>query len=252
MPKATPGGKAIHANASSEWYSPPDVSGGFVHVFRQRPDVDPASSEIANTAIRAKLFFSSNGLDLSRWPTGKKKAVCNPPSPPKLWWMALSEWALRHGEQNAALYVAYSIEQLQQSQIWTPEHPAMSFPHCVPKRRVRFWCRAFDALQKLNKRIDGIEEGLASASLALEEAGDAGLAKDTEIAESLSVEISEWEAKLKPLDKRRKALEALDPDELVPGDQPTHASAYVLLGANAEETQRFEDYYTEIGSVVIP
>jgi len=250
MPKATPGGKAVHSNASFEWYSPPEVSVGFEHTFGRRPDFDPASSAIANKMIRAKLFYSSKGLE-TPWPSGK--AMLNPPSPPRMWWTALVQWVLRE-EENAALFVAYSIEQLQQSQIWTPDHPAMSFPHCVPKRRVRFWCRAFDALQKVNKRIDGLEDALTSAALALEQAKEAGLTEErlAKISDGLHVEIDETEQKLKPLDKRRAELDALDPDELVPGDQPTHASAYVLLGANQEETQRFEDYFTEIGSVVIP
>lgn len=264
---------AIHSNVSPEWYSPPEVSDGFEFIFRKRPDFDPASSAIANKQIRAKLFFSEQGLE-REWPLLAEdgtpaKGFENPPSPPKMWWKKTIEWWLGQRQDRdlesgrAMLYVAYSIEQAQQSQHWTPQHPVQHFPHCTPKSRVRFWCSVRDALMKLGDRLDKYETQIATEqeALAEEQAGlqgsqdahdEEGIEKAEAAVAACEKEIERLQSYARPLYKQREKLEQLDPDTIVPGDQPTHSSMYVLIGGSGEETERFATFFDRIGCVVIP
>jgi hypothetical protein len=121
---------------SSEWYTPPSIAHD-AHIVMGGIDLDPASCETANRVICASQFYTKeqDGLALAnKW---NWRVFLNPPSPPGPWWKRLVEDHLA-GLVTAAIYVAYSIEQLQQIQAWTPNAPLWDFPMCIPRKRVRY------------------------------------------------------------------------------------------------------------------
>lgn len=136
---------ALHLAKSSEWYTPPEVSAAARAVLGGAPDLDPASCPIANINVGARRIFTIADDGLSRpWGSRDERSTVflNPPSPPKRWWLKLmDEW--QSGHIVAAVYVAYSLEQLQQSITWADQlHGSIStmldFQVCFPRRRLRY------------------------------------------------------------------------------------------------------------------
>jgi hypothetical protein len=194
-----------HSADSCRWFSPEcivepgrELLGGF--------DLDPASDAAANVAIRASRIFTIDDDGLAQ--TWRGRVIHNPPTPPRQWWEKLCR---EHAAGNvpSAVYIAYSFEQLQQSQGWGAESglPHMlDFAVCIPRGRIRFRRTAADA-------IDAWHRSAERAEYRAKSKGDP------------------WQptrAQRRELD----ALKVLSPDQLVPGDMPTHASAIVGLGVD--------------------
>lgn len=130
---------AVHSCDSSSWYTPPEIVDAAREALGGRIDLDPASCAVANKIVKADRFYSlearEDGLSIP-W---DGRIFLNPPSPPRLWWERATGAVLRYAAGRSSLvYVAYSIEQLQQSQRWTPGAHMLSFNVCIPKRRIPF------------------------------------------------------------------------------------------------------------------
>lgn len=106
-------------------------------------DLDPASNEDANQLITAKKIFTerTNGLT-SDWGLNDTVFI-NPPSGKEgnksktnMFWQKLMQGTYS-GNVGHAIFLAFSIEQLQSSQ--RKGVPCMmSFPFCVPAKRIAF------------------------------------------------------------------------------------------------------------------
>ena len=151
--------ETMHAAASAEWYSRPD----HVDLARQALgpfDLDPASCPKANAVVRARSYGGrqedGSFVDGLALPTWSGCLWLNPPSPvivvdaagtksrvpgtgPKFWWKRLVDQVER-GHTTRACYVAYSIEQLQQSHGWAGGG-ILKFADavCFPSKRVDFY-----------------------------------------------------------------------------------------------------------------
>ena len=200
---------ATHSCASVEWFTPPDI----IEAARECMggiDLDPASCKAANDlVVKSARFYCEADDSLARsWDA--RSVWLNPPSPPRAWW---EELAGTVGSAFArACYMAYSIEQLQQSQGWAG--PSMlSYPLCVPRKRVAYFTTNRNHALAIVRRV---EEGKADPS-------DAAL----------------W--------RRFLAYMNAEPDALSPGAQPTHASAIVGL---CVDPAKFRKAFSPIGDVV--
>ncbi|MEH1787534.1 MAG: hypothetical protein V7L23_18655 [Nostoc sp.] len=132
---------------SQEHYTPPhivkmarEVLGGI--------DLDPCSSDLANRVVRASVHITSQQDGIKSawrkqfWNQGVS-VWCNPPgsrhikpSLPMQFWEKLCKEVAK-GNVSHALYLAYSLEQLQQCQ--KAGYPPMAqFPLCIPRRRIAF------------------------------------------------------------------------------------------------------------------
>lgn len=127
-----------HSSASVEWYTPKEVVEA-ARIALGGIDLDPASCHDANHVVQARQYFSTRGLE-SRW---SGRVFCNPPggrlngkSQQKIWWERFST-AYITGETLAGIFVAFSIEMLQVTQSCV--YPAVTFPVCTPKRRIKYW-----------------------------------------------------------------------------------------------------------------
>lgn len=178
---------AVHSAASSDWYTPPSIVEAARAVLGGI-DLDPASCSVANErTVKATRFCcevpADVGLDTdlrdgltSPW---AGRVFLNPPNPARPWWSRLVD-KVDAFDVHAAIYVAYSIEQLQQIQRWTPGVLERALV-CVIDRRVRFL-----------REVDG---------------------------------------------------------QLVPGGQPTHASAVIGLGRVSRHL--FTDAFSPLGWIAI-
>lgn len=132
---------AKHSSESALWYTPSDIIEAARTVLGSI-DFDPASDSKANETVMATRFLTANGDRWGTWPVDQCIWI-NPPggkcsfgrSNQKTFWYSLMAYKeslrLRH-----AIFLAFSIESLQSTQ--TCEWPMMSFPLCIPRRRIRF------------------------------------------------------------------------------------------------------------------
>lgn len=197
---------------SSEWFTPVAI----IEAARETMgaiDFDPASCATANRNVRAPSICSiESGRDglVEKW---VGNVFCNPPSPPKPWWQRLMSQCPNSGCPQA-IFVAYSIECLQQSSGWGMS--MLRFPICVPNQRVRYLCTAPD-------RASAIRRTLAKRARK-------------------SPPVGPTKAELRYLDE----LDAMAPDALVEGETPTHSSAIVGVGVRID---RFRGAFEKIGEV---
>lgn len=126
-------------------------------------DLDPASSERSNEIVMAKKFFDEKQDGLQQpWRVSlrspRPRAIwLNPPggktasgeSRSKLFWQRLIFERQVNPEFKDALFLAYSIEMAQISQV-NCERSLLSFPTCFLRRRVAY----FDVNKR--KMIDGM------------------------------------------------------------------------------------------------
>lgn len=186
---------ALHSVSSSSWFTPPEI----IEAAREMMggiDLDPASEPAAQAHVRAERALYAGALEAD-WTTARKIWL-NPPSPPREWWSKLANVGLGVGGMQGT-YMAYSLEQLSQSQKWAPLS-MLQFSVCIPKARIRYLRTAADAL--------------AVCELKLKFYG----------GEPSTI-----------LQKERDRLAALPPDSLVPGPSPSHASAIVGLGMGLDK-----------------
>jgi hypothetical protein len=122
-----------HLSKSSLWMSPTEI----VEASRELMggiELDPASDEEANRRVQADRYLR----DMSEHPDldwGVNKSVfLNPPGGrglPKAFWNKLhAEW--RRERTDQAIYIAFSLEQLQQNQ------SMLDFPVCFPNKRLKY------------------------------------------------------------------------------------------------------------------
>ena len=138
---------AQHSLKSSEWYTPGYVLDATKEVLG-KIDLDPFSSEKANQEVGASWYYDQEADGLSAmWanpytlepvtifinpPGGKRNNV----SMPRLAWEKLQR-ALAEGTVKHAIWIAYSIEQLQQLQ--KPAETSIGkYPMCIIDHRLRF------------------------------------------------------------------------------------------------------------------
>jgi hypothetical protein len=132
---------ARHLSRSVEHYTPSDLVEaarlvlGVIHL-------DPASCPLANETVRAARIFTREEDGLARPWSGR--VFLNPPggrdpagSVQKQWWQRLAI-AWDAGEITAAIFVAFSVELLQTSQVAARGLLPFDFPICVPSRRVAY------------------------------------------------------------------------------------------------------------------
>lgn len=132
---------ARHSMDSPEWYTPSayveaarEVMGGI--------DLDPASHEEANRIVKAKKFYTAEDDGLAhQW---KGRVFLNPPGGKRedghslvaLFWFSLM-MAHRVGNVPQAIWIGYSLEQLQTMQSFCSTTP-LDYSLCVPSRRIAF------------------------------------------------------------------------------------------------------------------
>lgn len=126
---------ARHSMDSPEWYTPAP----FVEAAREVMggiDLDPASHEEANVRIKAVRFYSAedNGLNQS-W---HGRIFLNPPGGlvAAFWLKMLEEWLFGHMRQ--AIWIGYSLEQLQTLQCVGARTTPLNWPMCVTAKRIAF------------------------------------------------------------------------------------------------------------------
>lgn len=135
---------ARHLSLTQEHYSPREI----VEASRELLggiDLDPASCAVANETVRAKKFFTRDDDGLAqKW---RGLVFLNPPggrlegnkSSQKTWWFKLAD-EYERGNVTAAIFVCFSIELLQTTQVDTPRllPLPLDFPICFPRTRVAY------------------------------------------------------------------------------------------------------------------
>ncbi len=131
-----------HSSRMDNWGTPESIVQK-VKLVLGDIDLDPASNTDANEVIQAKKIFTeeTDGLT-SEW--GLNDAVfLNPPSGKQdgksktnMFWQKLMK-EVYSGNIGHAIFLAFSIEQLQSSQR-KGVPPMMAFPFCVPAKRIAF------------------------------------------------------------------------------------------------------------------
>lgn len=143
-----------HLSVSVEHFTPPEIVEPSRRVLG-RIDLDPASCALANETVRATAFRSTFDdaqactLEQPWGRTGLGVTVfLNPPggrtqdnaSSQKAWWFKLErEWRARR--VSAAIFVCFSLELLQTTQVKTPSggYVPLEFPICYPARRIAYF-----------------------------------------------------------------------------------------------------------------
>lgn len=126
---------ARHTCDSPEWYTPSP----FVEAAREvmgEIDLDPASHEEANRIVKAAYYFSADDDGLSRrwW----SRVFLNPPGGlvAEFWRRLIEEHYLANVQQ--AVWIGYSLEQLQTLQCVKAFKTPMDFPICITSKRIAF------------------------------------------------------------------------------------------------------------------
>jgi hypothetical protein len=161
-----------HSNATPSWGTPQDIIEAARHVLNGVIDLDPASSEFFNSRVQARKFYDleDDGLRKS-WcrffsflnedqdhceDVGRFSIFLNPPSGRytgtkfthgnlslirgnwinKLFWQKLLD-EIQLGHVSHAIYVAYSLEQVQTTQV-DCTNSLLEYPICFPKTRLDY------------------------------------------------------------------------------------------------------------------
>ena len=127
-----------HSAKTAEWYTPKAIVES-ARLVLGHIDLDPASCYEANQVVRASRYYNKADNGLTK--TWYGKVFCNPPggklnnkSVPKLFWQRL----MSSPEVEEAIFLAFSMELLQTSQIDPLMVPATAYAICIPKRRLKF------------------------------------------------------------------------------------------------------------------
>jgi hypothetical protein len=142
-----------HTSDTAEWFTPPEIIEA-ARATLEGIDLDPASCSRANEAVKAVRFFGAGSSVENGFTTGwAGRVFLNPPggrcdehgvrlakggkSAAKRWWEKLAnEWA--SGNVAAAVFLGFSVEILQSTQVKPKAPIPCSFPLCFPSRRVAF------------------------------------------------------------------------------------------------------------------
>lgn len=191
-----------HAKASAEWYTPAPIVEASRQALGGVIDLDPATCELAQERVRALTFGTlERPATLEEW-AAARTVFMNPPTPPRAWWEELSAWFGSGGDGRGAVYIAYSLEQLQQSHGWT-FGGMLVHRVLIPAKRIPYDQTRDAAKAKI----------------------DAAIARfDLEALQAESLDAR------RVLALRKKRAEIASGPALVPGDAPPHAGAIVMLG----------------------
>jgi len=126
---------ARHTCDSPEWYTPSP----FVEAAREVMggiDLDPASHVEANITVKAANYFTAEDDGLMQAWYGR--VFLNPPGGlvAEFWGRLVDS---RHAQLiDQAIWIGYSLEQLQTLQCSGARRTPLDFPLCVPKKRIAF------------------------------------------------------------------------------------------------------------------
>lgn len=232
-----------HSSKTNEHYTPENV----IELCREvliEIDLDPASSIIANSRVRAKkIYTKEDGLKTfeEKWfgniflnPPGGQKSILPEVgrSNPSVFWSKLMHSWGKELTVNSAIVLGFSLEVLQNTQ--GRSEPMLRFPLCVPAKRLDFDLPREEKIRQLQER----------ASREKAEKKQQKLASQIEILQQMTV-------------------------DLVPGEDPPHANVLVLVPPRGElvsaeiqghrrrlvwdgpYTSRFEDVFSTLGYVRI-
>lgn len=128
-----------HTCDSPEWYTPSP----FVEAARAAMggiDLDPASHEEANKTVKAADFFTLEDDGLKQDWFGR--VFLNPPGGlvAAFWMKLVGEYRYPRNNDSVsqAIWIGYSLEQLQTLQQTGAEMTPMDLPICVTARRIAF------------------------------------------------------------------------------------------------------------------
>lgn len=132
-----------HLSQTDKWHTPLDIVERACRVLGTI-DLDPASDPNANKRVGAQRIITEaeDGL-VAPWPPGS--AFLNPQggrrgnrSLAALFWQRLMQQRA-NGDLSHAIFMAFSLEQLQTTQGAAPFLPSIGeFTFVVPKKRIRF------------------------------------------------------------------------------------------------------------------
>lgn len=212
---------ALHSSASVMHYTPAYIVERAVQALGGAIWMDPASDIFGNATVRAKQFYSVEGL-VRPWhgplfvnPPGRSDD--NPGGASAWWHKLIAEWETAEREWSA-VFVGFSLEILQTCQSKSYRHP-LSFPTCVPKRRIKFDVNAAELRSSLYTRLHSPEE-LTSKQY-----------------QALSVKFAKVESAMRRGDTR------------YPGDSPTHGNFITCVTASPTVTGRFRNAFRDLGEV---
>lgn len=126
-----------HSKAKGAWYTPPEIVEAARAMLGGVIDLDPASCHRANAIVKARRFGSIElQAPAAEW-SAAETIFLNPPTPPKFWWQALDAWH-RERAGRRAVYIAYSLEQVQQSHGWT-DGGMLRHAVIIPAKRIAYF-----------------------------------------------------------------------------------------------------------------
>jgi hypothetical protein len=126
----------------AERYTPPEIVAAVKETLGQI-DLDPATTTLVNeTFIRAKRYYTKETDGLNRENPWTGKVFINPPggikgqpNPQAFWERLIIEYQAK--KVTSGVFLAFNIEQLQQSQGWN--HMIIMWPFCIPAKRLVFY-----------------------------------------------------------------------------------------------------------------
>jgi hypothetical protein len=126
----------------TERYTPPEVVAAVKDTLGQI-DLDPATTALVNgTFIRAKRYYTKETDGLNRENPWTGRVFINPPggikgqpNPKAFWERLIVEYQAK--QVTSAIFLAFDIEHLQQSQGWN--HMMVQWPFCIPEKRLIFY-----------------------------------------------------------------------------------------------------------------
>lgn len=153
-----------HSKETNEQYTPVRV----VEMAREvlgSIDMDPATSELANSRVQAAYIFTKEDGEETFAQQWHGNVFLNPPggrelvltgtglnSNPAIFWAKLMHaW---HKEQTvrSAIFLGFTMEVLQSSQ-GVEEYPMLRFPFCIPSRRLAFDVPREEKIRQLRERL---------------------------------------------------------------------------------------------------
>lgn len=134
---------AQHSSKSNEHYTPEAVVTA-ARITMGGIDLDPATCATANGHVRATFGFTQQSDPPSLLRSWHGRVFLNPPggktagkSNAKLWWQKLAaEW--QAGRVTQAIFLGFTIEILQSTQVDSSGPIPLDFPFCIPSRRLDF------------------------------------------------------------------------------------------------------------------
>lgn len=121
-----------HNTGNNEWYTPPDLLDA-ARLVLGGIDLDPASSGLANEAVKASLFYTAENDGLQQdWPQGK--IWLNPPYAQPL----MGQFATKYAEAIQAGSTGIVLVNSATETGWFQELSLVSSAICFYKSRVKF------------------------------------------------------------------------------------------------------------------